>query len=70
MSSWLQSLRIQGQEVVDALGQGGALVVEDGATYLERGRLWLEGDVLYRSGRSGAVLTFVREPQRCRGGAC
>lgn len=60
VAGWLRVLRIRGHEVVDGLGERSVLRVKDGATFLELGRLWLEGDVLYRSCNSGDVLAFVR----------
>lgn len=60
VSGWLKALWIRGHEVVDALGTSSTLAVEESGTFLERGRLWLEGERLYRCGQSGTILSFSR----------
>lgn len=60
VARWCHCLHILGQRVVDAEGKSGQLQMLNGAALLEGGRLWREGHVLYRMGKSGHVLAFAR----------
>lgn len=57
---WLRALQIRGTVVVDAVRCKHELVEQGGVLHLQGGRVWLENCVLYRRGRSGMTLAFLR----------
>lgn len=65
--NFLHHLTIRGERCVDALGRRWRLRQEGGQMFLLRGKLRLEGGVLYREGKSGILMAFDRgNPQSIR----
>jgi len=60
ISPWLSRLNIQGVSVVDGCGTTCQLKHSCGRWLLEGGTMHLDGDTLFRIGRSGVTLAFTR----------
>jgi len=60
ISPWLSRLNIQGVSVVDGRGSACQLKHSGGRWLLAGGTMHLDGDTLFRIGRSGLTLAFLR----------
>eukprot|EP00913_Durusdinium_trenchii_P032549 g30471.t1 len=57
----MHRLTIVGDRCVDACGQKWKLTQEGNNFFFIKGRMWINGGVLFREGKSGIVMRFRRE---------
>jgi len=68
VDTWLVTLQITGDEVIDGTGKVNKLVLSDGDILFAGGRLSMRGDRLYRYGRTGACYEYQRQEAAQGGG--
>lgn len=61
--SFMHRLTFVGERCLDATGKCWKLHSDNGTMFLIKGRVWVEGDVLFREGKSGIVMMFQREEE-------
>eukprot|EP00930_Biecheleria_cincta_P035529 TRINITY_DN24437_c0_g1_i1.p1 TRINITY_DN24437_c0_g1~~TRINITY_DN24437_c0_g1_i1.p1 ORF type:complete len:720 (+),score=116.73 TRINITY_DN24437_c0_g1_i1:114-2273(+) len=61
--SFMHRLTFIGEKCLDATGKCWKLHNDNGKLSLIKGRMWVEGDILYREGKSGIVMMFQREAE-------
>ncbi|CAK9033083.1 unnamed protein product [Durusdinium trenchii] len=61
--TFMHRLTIVGDRCVDACGQKWKLTQEGNNFFFIKGRMWINGGVLFREGKSGIVMRFRREEE-------